>query len=340
MATIIQTIFYSWQSDSPRETNQTGIKHSLEDLKSAIESEFSEVTLLLDEATRDLPGSPNIPREILAKITASDIFVCDITTINTNAQNMSRKTANPNVLIELGYAVATVGWDRIIMLFNRNVGTFPEDLPFDIDRHRASPYSIMSAKDVQGKNQLTSLLIEAVKLVIIKSPLRPSEILTEKPEQRKRRKDVDNLKWILSTIHINTFDHFLEEIPGRILSKIFYFKEGFSAALDSSSFHLYDEKCLELLKNLQTNWNKAFHYGQHYGTDGNSTYAKFHLPMDEFPSERARQDFEVLSRVAVDLKASFKTLLKYVRQEYLEIDLEETSDVALANYKEFMQNPY
>ena len=69
---------------------------------------------------------------IFAKIDQCDIFVADISIINPNID--FRKTSNPNVLIELGYASSKLGWDKILCIHNLMYGKI-EDLPFDI-RHR------------------------------------------------------------------------------------------------------------------------------------------------------------------------------------------------------------
>ena len=76
----------------------------------------------------------NIPQAVLDKIRQSDIFVGDLTTTVA-----SIAAPNPNVVFDLGYAVAGLGWPRIVMLFNKAFGKFPNDLPFDVDRQRASP---------------------------------------------------------------------------------------------------------------------------------------------------------------------------------------------------------
>ncbi len=135
-------VFYSWQSDLPDETNRRIIREALRDASSRLEEAFSQrqLRVVVDEATRGKPGSPNIPETILEKIRGADVFVCDITTINVGRPVDHRAVPNPNVAIELGYAVAHLGWNRIVMLFNTAHGTFPGDAPFDIDRHRASPY--------------------------------------------------------------------------------------------------------------------------------------------------------------------------------------------------------
>src|SRR5262249_230832 len=44
---------------------------------------------------------------------------------------------NPNVAIELGFALHAVGWKRCLMVLNEAYGTI-DDLPFDV-RHRRHP---------------------------------------------------------------------------------------------------------------------------------------------------------------------------------------------------------
>ena len=106
------TIFFSWQSDLPKETNQNAIRECLRNASSLVESQVDEASINLDEATRSTSGSPNIPLTIFSKIHTCDIFVCDITTINSD--QTGKKTPNPNVLIELGYAISTLGWELYV----------------------------------------------------------------------------------------------------------------------------------------------------------------------------------------------------------------------------------
>jgi hypothetical protein len=46
-----------------------------------------------------------------------------------------RSIPNPNILIELGYAVAKKGWERIICVMNQQYGG-PSKLPFDLQHRR------------------------------------------------------------------------------------------------------------------------------------------------------------------------------------------------------------
>lgn len=333
----IHSIFYSWQSDLSKDTNLNAIRQALREASSQVESEIDDTRIELDEATRDTTGSPNIPITIFDKVPACDIFICDLTTINSDSPSTVRKVPNPNVLIELGVAIASVGWDRIIMLFNTNYGAFPADLPFDIDRHRATPFSIKDKKDTNGKTKLSQTLKIAIKAIIEKSPLRPHEKKTITPEQRKRKIDVTNLKLALNTIHIPTFDNFTEELPDIIIARIFYFKDCFNIVTDSNTFHIYDQELLNKLLKFKETWNKSLSFAHNYGPDGFGKNYKFYIPLDIFPSPQAEKDYGTIVKIRSELQKDFKELLIFVRNNYLEIDLEETSKTAFDAYKNDME---
>jgi len=103
-AVMVFTIFYSWQSDLPDNTNRHFIQKAIEEaVKSLKKEDVLEVQPVIDRDTRGVPGSPDIADTIFRKIDASQVFVCDISIINKGLQ--SKPTPNPNVLVELGYAM-------------------------------------------------------------------------------------------------------------------------------------------------------------------------------------------------------------------------------------------
>lgn len=197
--------FYSWQSDLPKATNLQAIRTALRIASSNVENDLTSrnLSIRVDEATKRAAGSPNIPDTILRKIAGSDIFVCDVTPIYKASDGHPKSSANPNVIFELGYAVAQLGWDRVILLFNESFGRFPDDLPFDFDRHRASPYTLAeaSAPKKGGHGPLIALLTEAITAIIKDDPQKPSEALLLTPEQTRRQRDIKNLSWLLGNIH-------------------------------------------------------------------------------------------------------------------------------------------
>jgi hypothetical protein len=93
---------------------------------------------VVDRYTAGIPGSPDIAATIFAKIDSRDAFVCDVSIINEGSAN--RPTPNPNVLIELGYAIKHLGWHRIVMICNVVWGPV-EQLPFDLRMKRVVTYT-------------------------------------------------------------------------------------------------------------------------------------------------------------------------------------------------------
>jgi hypothetical protein len=328
-------IFYSWQSDLPKDTNQNGIRSSLKSAIPLVEDLFDNIDLQHDEATRNVSGSPDITKEIFSKISSSDIFICDLTPI---AENENKKIANPNVLIELGYAVSEIGWERIIVLFNLRFGKIPDDLPFDVAKHRITPFKIIDKTDKNGKSQLTQVLKEALKMIIENNPLKPHLKKYIDPELKKRKLDVDSLNKLLSSIHIETFDYFLYEAPSLIIGEIFYYQESFNSVYNASSFHIYDEKLFNLIKEFQKNLNEVLSYGHNYLPTQIVNRYKFQLPdYNSNPEnfEKVYGELNYLSNLVDTLSKDFKNLLIYIRINYLEIDLVETSNVAYNEYLKF-----
>jgi hypothetical protein len=92
----------------------------------------------LDRDTEGEPGAPDIADTIFAKIDKCDMFVSDVSIINGDG---TRKTPNPNVLLEVGYAAKRLGWKRITNICNENYGETKE-LPFDLRKRRVVRYSL------------------------------------------------------------------------------------------------------------------------------------------------------------------------------------------------------
>lgn len=328
------TIFYSWQSDLSKDTNQNGIRLSIKSAIPMVEEFFDEIHLQHDEATRNVSGSPDITKEIFRKITSSDIFICDLTPIGESIDK-KKKLPNPNVLIELGYAVAELGWERIILLFNTNFGKIPDDLPFDVSKHRVTPFSITEKSDKTGKKELSNVLNLAIKLIIQNSPLKPNERKNTNPEEEKRKLDVENLKKIMNTIHIQTFDYFLEESPDYLIGNIFHYFESFKSVIKSNSFHLYSNDILKSLNKIFTQWEILLSFGQHYTNNSHTNIYKFSYSLNKEQYEQAEKDLKILLKNKILLSKSFKQLLKIIREQYMEIDLKETSKIAFEDYQRY-----
>jgi hypothetical protein len=324
-------VFYSWQSDSPEDTNVRAIRSSLRSASSRLEALFSDdgLKINLEEATRNEAGAVNIPQTIISKIQLSHIFVCDVTTINHKATGIKRRTPNPNVTWELGYAVSKLGWERIVMLLNTTFGPM-EDLPFDFDRHRASPYRLqensLKKADVA---KLDQLVFEALRVIVEANPPYPSHPLN--PEQERRRRDIINLRWIMESIHLPTLERHLEEAPGYVRSELLHFSEGFASILESKSFHLYDQDLLNKLNRVHELLAKSLAFYQHYEGDLKGHGSRF----SERQTKEQRRDWHTIEKCLQDLGPALDDLLLAIREKYLEINLDETIETAWNNYEAF-----
>ena len=126
------SIFYSWQSDLPtvKKFIQKAIDKGIKKL-----NKDSRLLVVLDRDTTGEYGSPNIVDTVFAKIDRSRFFICDLSFVGQQNSH-----PNENVLIELGYAIKSLGWDRIICLFDSSTGCV-ENLPFDINHNRITKFN-------------------------------------------------------------------------------------------------------------------------------------------------------------------------------------------------------
>jgi hypothetical protein len=99
----IRTVFYAWQAQHPGNCNRSLIHEALERaLRDLAQDKEEPIEFALDQDALGVLGSPEISATILQKIENCSIFVADITPVGSLINE--KKTPNPNVLFELGYA--------------------------------------------------------------------------------------------------------------------------------------------------------------------------------------------------------------------------------------------
>ena len=142
-----QTVFYSWQSDLPetRSVIEWALQKAVRNLNR--ECTFEEARRV-DQDTAGIAGWPDIASTILTKIEKCEVFVADLTPIN-GPEPDSRPTPNPNVMLELGYALGTgMGRTRIVCVVNHAYlprGDLKE-LPFDVRGSRPIVFRLKDAE--------------------------------------------------------------------------------------------------------------------------------------------------------------------------------------------------
>lgn len=171
-------VFYSWQSDLPNATNRTLIGEALKQAALDIRDDSSiDVEPVIDRDTQGMAGAPDIASAIFGKIMAADIFVADISIISK--VKGKRATPNPNVLIELGYAMKALGHETIVLVFNKAFGKI-EDVPFDLKMRRMITYECHEGGDYATvRKELTRDFKAALSggLIASKKAEEPNEII-------------------------------------------------------------------------------------------------------------------------------------------------------------------
>jgi hypothetical protein len=319
------TIFFAWQSDLNEKLNHFAIKQALiraaTKLAESALSQGRSYDFVVDESTSGLAGSPHIPTSILEKIQAADFFVADVSAINAN-QNDVKKTPNPNVVFELGYAAASLGWQRILMLINASCGGTPEDLPFDFDRHRAATYTLAEGEGSQ--EALNQLVLKALTLLVQTDAPRPTaNIFNEATAQRER--DLANLRWLLRAVHLPTLDDHVTSSAKRVSAASAHFSEVLVHITESSQFHLYDAELRTAVQLFVEKWAGSTDANDYFSDHPNPHYFLF---IASHGSKRLAE----LEELRDELRSKRDHLLQIIRERFQEIDLQATSRDAGLRY--------
>jgi len=195
-------IFWSWQSDTHQPSNRYFVRDVLGELAKVLNgldgaeeadrpSENVEYTegepddsdeVLIDHDMKGLGGSPRIAERILEKIAAAAVFVADVTPVAKTAGG--KHVPNPNVMLELGYALRALGEDRIVLVGNQFYGATLARVPFDL-RHRSAPafYSLSRDGSDERKAEVAIALVEE-----LKARITPGLRLAQKMMREDRRR--------------------------------------------------------------------------------------------------------------------------------------------------------
>jgi hypothetical protein len=155
-------IFWSWQSDYSESTCRHFIRDALvEAIAQIAHSSIADAERPeLDHDTKGERGMVDIAVTILNKIAGAAILVADLTPIG---QSANKWLPNPNVMIELGWAMRRPGWERVIGVLNTASGAKVEDLPFDIRQRRVIAYELFESVDKDARKKVRTDLVKVLK---------------------------------------------------------------------------------------------------------------------------------------------------------------------------------
>jgi hypothetical protein len=226
-------ILYSWQSDLPNNKNRTFIEQCIIKSCKNVSDKISEISAIsIESDSRGESGTPDLIDAIFSKIDICDIFICDISIINSGSDK--RKVPNPNVLIELGYAAKRLGWNNIICLFNKEFANV-EDLPFDIRSRKPLIYNTYEGISNE-KGKVISILERNIEDIF-------NALISNKKYYAYTKRTIDlGMQAILLDFGKLFFSNFgnVEQINyHRVLSSTFSDIEGYVDGLELLGFHLF-----------------------------------------------------------------------------------------------------
>lgn len=135
------TVFYAWQSDRLEKSNRFLIRDAAKKaVKALIKDSTVEESPRLDHDTKDEPGLAEIAGTIFRKIEGCGLFLADLTFVGATPRKKGthrKLLPNSDVVLELGYAARSIGWERVIAVMNTAYGP-PNELIFDV-LHRRWP---------------------------------------------------------------------------------------------------------------------------------------------------------------------------------------------------------
>lgn len=162
------TVFYAWQNDTLAKHNRYFIRDAIKDALHLLgQDESVQDCPRLDHDTNGIPGTPSIAETIFEKISQARIFVADVSFV---AKKATKLIPNPNVLIELGYALRSLSSERLILVMNEAYGPAIE-LPFDL-RGRRFPIAYTLSENATPdelksvRSELAGKLKHALSLVL------------------------------------------------------------------------------------------------------------------------------------------------------------------------------
>ncbi len=321
-------VFFCWQDHLDNKLHRFLIRDALNVAIGKVQSELPEGTdciLRQDSDTFERAGTIEIANTIIQKIQNSTIVIGDVTPVLRDTEK-DRFYPNPNVMLELGYAAKTLGWSRIICLFNKAFCK-TEDLPFDIRHRRVTSYHCGDpSQKKQAAKELESVLYNSLRAVL--QEIGRGEFDSSLGDAAlKRQRDLLLLRQLMSTIHRRTLDCFITMgLSYRLYYNCIFFWLGFDAIMSSSHFRFYDKGLETQARNFHEAWRDTMDYGSDLFSPGTVPGSFSLLPGDG--SEKYREALEAMVQAYVALRDALKAFLDYVHENYLEIDMNVTDEVA------------
>ena len=330
-------VFYCWQSHINQKLNRylirDALKGAIRDVQRTLEEKNFDIELVFDSDTSGRAGSVAVADEILKKIRNCSMFIADVTP-TLASEDGDRAYPNPNVMLELGFAVQAVGWSKISLVLNRAFGT-NETLPFDIRHRRIGGYDCEDLEQrTTASGVLRSLFANAITMLL--EEISRGEYQKDAGADVPRERDLRLLREVMETIHVPTVHQFIESgLSSSLFYDAVFYWESFNSIVKSAWFRFYDSELKQKVEQFHAHWQNAVYYGSLLFSPGDypNQYVRTRIygPSDQ-------QDYDRMNAGYVGMQTSIRELLDWVHQNYLEIDERETSKIAFERMRPYLES--
>ncbi len=320
---VVTRVFFSFQTWIGQKTNKEAIEAALEKAKEDLKA---TITLEWSVATTDMPGAKNIFDEIQEKIQNADIYFADITEV---AQKENQSLPNPNVLIEVGYAIGEVGWNRMVLFLNSAHGKI-DFVPFNIRNNRISRYNLSDEKNMEKVEKLHKLVKDAIEAIIKDAPKRPSELRNVPIEKLRHDSDVRNIRRLLSRCHLPSIQTDLKIRPDYALWAALDSWDHLETTVSDYVFNVHDDQLKKALKELEKCSQQINRYGHAYQLSPNGGKLKLSPDLPSSPS--LDEERNQIAETCQSAHIAIVTMRDRIIAAFPEIDLADLSEQAWQDY--------
>lgn len=162
-------------------------------------------------------------------------------------------------------------------------------------------------------------------------------IVDSSPNPGKRQSDLKQLSELCDELHTGVLNAFFSDASRDVVpDQIFYFYEGFHAAMGSMTLFFHDKTLLELWCQFDKAWARSMSYGPCFRPMPSGRGFRFSLEFCDM-AERQRQ-YSAFHADLADAEAAFRLLYEYIREEYPELDFSATDRKAWEANRKFLED--
>lgn len=153
-----------------------------------------------------------------------------------------------------------------------------------------------------------------------------------------RSRDIDQLREVLNSIHMPTFDDFIICLQRRrINDEIFDYFYSFEGRVTSSLFHCYDPELRKRIVGLYEAWGRSLSYSDWFTEMPGGRGYRFMRQHEGNNPERWPEAAAAFDESASKVDESYRELINFVRAKFPEIDLADVSREAKRRNDEWHQ---